>query len=103
MLETLALPLLSNTSFTGTNRPEAYDAYLAGLRRAATYNIVDLALAMDDFQRAIDLDPEYVLAYVALAETIEVVLAIQATRGRRGKGPGRTRQIGARCRPGDGA
>ncbi len=71
VLETLALPLLSNTSFTGTNRPEAYDAYLAGLRRAATYNIVDLALAMDDFQRAIDLDPEYVLAYVALAETIE--------------------------------
>jgi len=71
VLETLALPLLSNTSFTGTNRPEAYDAYLAGLRRAATYNIVDLALAMDDFQRAIDLDPEYVLAYVALAETIK--------------------------------
>jgi tetratricopeptide (TPR) repeat protein len=71
VLETLALPLLSNTSFTGTNRPEAYDAYLAGLRRAATYNIVDLALAMDDFQRAIDLDPEYVLAYVALVETIE--------------------------------
>jgi tetratricopeptide (TPR) repeat protein len=27
-------------------------------------------MAMDDFQRAIDLDPEYVLAYVALAETI---------------------------------
>ena len=71
VLETLALPLLSNTSFTGTNRPEAYDAYLAGLQRAATYNIADLALAMDDFQRAIDLDPEYVLAYVALAETIE--------------------------------
>jgi tetratricopeptide (TPR) repeat protein len=71
VLETLALPLLSNKSFTGTNRPQAYDAYLAGLRRAATYNIVDLALAMDDFQRAIDLDPEYVLAYVALAETIE--------------------------------
>ena len=70
VLEALALPLLSNTSFTGTNRPEAYDAYLAGLRRAATINIADLALAMDDFQRAIDLDPEYVLAYVALAETI---------------------------------
>lgn len=70
VLEALALPLLSNTNFTGTNNPDAYEVFLAGVQRAATYNIADLALAMDDFQRAIDLDPEYVLAYVALAETI---------------------------------
>jgi TolB-like protein len=70
VLEAMTLPVLSRDKFAGTDNPEAYDAFLLGGQHAASFNIAKLAMAMDDFQRAIDLDPEYVLAYVALAETI---------------------------------
>lgn len=70
VLQAMDLSPLSDDGFTGTKNPEAYEAFLAGLRRAASFNIADLAEAMGDFQRAIDLDPEYVLAHVELAETM---------------------------------
>lgn len=70
VLQAMSLPPLSDEGFTGTKNPEAYEAFLTGLRRASSFNIADLAAAMGDFQRAIDLDPEYVLAHVELAETI---------------------------------
>jgi tetratricopeptide (TPR) repeat protein len=71
VLETMTLPALSRDAFTGTDNPDAYHAFLLGGQHAASLNITDLAMAMDEYQRAIDLDPGYVLAYVALAETIE--------------------------------
>jgi tetratricopeptide (TPR) repeat protein/TolB-like protein len=73
VLGTMTLPALSRDVFTGTDNPDAYHAFLLGGQHAASLNITDLATAtaMDEYQRAIDLDPEYVLAYVALAETIE--------------------------------
>lgn len=70
VLESMGLPALSRDTFTGTQNQDAYDAFLLGGQRAASFNIADLELAMEDFQRAIDLDPDYVLAYVTLAETI---------------------------------
>ena len=70
VLEAMTLPALPQDVFTGTDNPDAYHAFLMGGQHAASLNISKLAIAMDDYQRAIDLDPDYVLAYVALAETI---------------------------------
>jgi len=71
VLEVMTLPGLSRDKFTGTDNPDAYDAFLLGGQHAASLNIAQLATAIEDYQRAIDLDPDYVLAYVALAETIQ--------------------------------
>jgi tetratricopeptide (TPR) repeat protein len=70
VLEAMTLPALPQDVFTGTDNPDAYHAFLMGGQHAASLNIAKLAMAMDDYQRAIDLDLDYVLAYVALAETI---------------------------------
>jgi tetratricopeptide (TPR) repeat protein len=70
VLAAMGLPGLSRLRFTGTDNEEAYEAYVLGRQQAASLNIEKLGRAMDSFQRAIDLDPEYVLAYVGLAEAI---------------------------------
>ena len=70
VLGAMELPALSRVTFTGTDHPEAYEAFLSGRQNVASLNVVKLLKAIDDFQRAIDLDPGYVLAYVSLAETI---------------------------------
>jgi tetratricopeptide (TPR) repeat protein len=70
VLGAMALPGLTQNAFAGTSNPAAYDAFLSGKQQAASLNISMLLKAMDDFQRAIDLDPGYVLAYVELSETI---------------------------------
>ena len=46
----------------------AYEAYLLGKQRMATRNSEALAEAVDYFQRAIDLDPNFALAYVGLSD-----------------------------------
>jgi tetratricopeptide (TPR) repeat protein len=67
VLEAMELPKLSRQKFTGTDNLEAYEAVLLGWDQVASYKVEDVALAMESFQRAIDLDPGYVLAYVDLA------------------------------------
>jgi len=47
----------------------AYEAYLLGKQRMATRNSEALAEAVDYFQRAIDLDPMFALAYVGLGDS----------------------------------
>jgi len=74
VLEAMDLPPMSQHKFTGTDRLDAYEAFLLGGQHRASFNSALLATAMDDYQRAIDLDPGYVLAYVALAETIGAYL-----------------------------
>jgi len=74
VLESMALPLLSTDRFAGTDDRDAYDALLLGFRRQAAFNIAELRVAMEDFQRAIDLDPAYVSAYNGLAQTILIYL-----------------------------
>jgi tetratricopeptide (TPR) repeat protein len=70
VLGAMGLPGLSRLRYAGTDNPEAYEAYVLGGQQAASRNIAKLARAMDSFQRAVELDPEYVLAYVGLAEAI---------------------------------
>lgn len=48
---------------------DAYYAYLLGKQRMINRNSVALQQAADYFQRAIELDPGYALAYVELADT----------------------------------
>jgi len=70
VLEAMELSPMSRHKFTGTDRLDAYEAFLLGGQHRAAFNSALLAMAMDDYQRAIDLDSGYVLAYVALAETV---------------------------------
>ena len=52
----------------GTNDPEAYQLYLKGRYYWDKRTPESLAKAKDYFQRAIDKDPNYVLAHVGMAE-----------------------------------
>lgn len=70
LLEAMALPAMSQKKFTGTNNREAYEAFLTGEEHATARTDGMLTLAIEDFQRAIDLDPGYTQAYVGLAQSI---------------------------------
>jgi tetratricopeptide (TPR) repeat protein len=52
-----------------TQNLAAFEAYLVGKQRAAKRNSGSLAEAVDYLERAIDLDPNFALAYVELAES----------------------------------
>ena len=52
----------------GTNDPQAYDAYLKGRFYWNQFTAQSLPKAIESFQRAIELDPEYALAYVGVAD-----------------------------------
>ncbi len=53
-----------------TENPEAYDYYLrASTYYRRSYQVQDIRFAMDLFQKAIDIDPTFALAYAKLAET----------------------------------
>jgi tetratricopeptide (TPR) repeat protein len=74
VLASMDLPVLNVDRFAGTDSREAYDALLLGFRYQRSFNVEELRIAMDEFQRAIDLDPGYVRAYLGLAQTIFVYL-----------------------------
>jgi len=76
VLEAMMLPALSQSRFTGTNSKEAYEAFLEGEEYVTAWNAEDLSLAITDFQRAIDLDPGYTLAYIGLAQAIYELLGL---------------------------
>lgn len=75
VLQTMSLPQMSRQKFSGTDNAEAYDAFLLGKSR--TDVIDDLELAIEDFQRAIDIDPGFVNAHVALADAINWYLFLK--------------------------
>jgi len=52
-----------------TENLEAYEAYLIGRQRLADRSTAAFAKAVEYFERAIRLDPDFALAYVGLAET----------------------------------
>jgi TolB-like protein/Flp pilus assembly protein TadD len=52
----------------GTNNPEAYESYLRGRFHWNQFTPEALMKALDAFQKAINLDPDYALAYVGLAD-----------------------------------
>jgi TolB-like protein len=50
--------------------PDAYEAYLKGRFHWYRFAEGDLELALEYFQRAIDIDPDYALAYVGFADAL---------------------------------
>jgi TolB-like protein len=53
-----------------TTNLEAHDAYLLGQQKMARRTSASLTEAARSFQKAIDLDPNYALAYVGLADAL---------------------------------
>ena len=54
-----------------TTNVEAHDAYLLGQQKMARRTSASLAEAAQSFQKAIDLDPDYALAYVGLSDATQ--------------------------------
>jgi TolB-like protein/Tfp pilus assembly protein PilF/tRNA A-37 threonylcarbamoyl transferase component Bud32 len=52
----------------GTDNAEAFEAYLRGRYYWNAYSETGLAKALDSYQRAIKLDPDYALAYTGIAD-----------------------------------
>lgn len=52
----------------GTNKPEAYEAYLRGRYFWSRFTDENLTKAVEAFQEAIRLDPDYALPYVGIAD-----------------------------------
>jgi TolB-like protein/Flp pilus assembly protein TadD/tRNA A-37 threonylcarbamoyl transferase component Bud32 len=52
----------------GTDSSEAFEAYLRGRYYWNSYTETGLAKALDSYQRAIKLDPDYALAYTGVAD-----------------------------------
>ena len=70
VVTSLKIKLLSPAdSSQKPSSPEAYDAYLKGRYHANKQTNLALRKAENSFQMAITLDPEYALAYAALADT----------------------------------
>ena len=56
-----------------TGNLEAYEAYVIGRQKLANRTIADVRFAVDQFKYSIRLDPEFVLAYVGLAESYMIL------------------------------
>jgi len=52
----------------GTDSSEAFEAYLRGRYYWSSYTEVGLAKALECYKQAIDLDPDYALAYTGIAD-----------------------------------
>ena len=52
-----------------TEVPEAYDAFLQGWQHYLRQNPENFRMAISNFEKAVELDPEYARAYAALAAT----------------------------------
>jgi eukaryotic-like serine/threonine-protein kinase len=52
----------------GTNRPEAYEAYLRGRYFWSRFTDDAMVKSVEAFKKAIELDPEYALPYVGIAD-----------------------------------
>ncbi|MGB5491666.1 MAG: hypothetical protein WBM76_12645 [Woeseiaceae bacterium] len=62
-----------------TNNIESYAEYVKGRRNLSARNFTSLQDARTQFQRAIELDPEYAQAHAALAQTVLVTLSNHKT------------------------
>jgi len=57
-----------------TENLAAYNAYLLGRQLMASRGVEDLTRAQEEFQRATELDPEFALAWVGIAETASMLV-----------------------------
>ena len=51
---------------------DAYDAYLRGRQLMATRVVANLRQSVEEFRRAVELDPEFALAWVGLADSLDL-------------------------------
>ncbi|MFC1702779.1 tetratricopeptide repeat protein, partial [Pseudomonadota bacterium] len=58
-----------------TQSMEAYNAYLRGRQLLPQRNAKDLGKAMESFEQAVELDPEFALAWVGIAESASLLEA----------------------------
>jgi tetratricopeptide (TPR) repeat protein len=70
LLQAMGLSPLDERQFAGTSNREAYEAFMSGERQAGAWTAESLAGAIEDYQRAIDLDPGLVQAYIGLAQSL---------------------------------
>jgi serine/threonine protein kinase/Tfp pilus assembly protein PilF len=63
-----------------TNNPEAYDAYLRGLafQVRSSYSIDLVGKAIDSYERAVQVDPNFALAWARLSRAHALVYSIRA-------------------------
>ncbi len=52
----------------GTNNPKAYEAYLRGRFYWNQFTITSFGKAIESFKQAVEIDPEYALAYAGIAD-----------------------------------
>jgi TolB-like protein len=71
---TLSLDEQQRLATVPTESLPALEAYFLGKQRMATRVTDDLTEAVDLFQRAIELDPDFALAYVGLADSSHILL-----------------------------
>jgi tetratricopeptide (TPR) repeat protein len=70
LLQAIGLSPLDERQFAGTSNREAYEALMSGERQAGAWTAESLDGAIEDYQRAIDLDPGLVQAYIGLAQSL---------------------------------
>lgn len=56
-----------------TENLEAYSAYLRGMRAFETREVAAMQEALADFQRAVELDPDFALGWAGIAQVAEVL------------------------------
>ena len=56
-----------------TDNLEAYEAYVIGRQKMANRTMADVRFAVEQFKKSIGLDPDFVLAYVGLAESYMIL------------------------------
>jgi eukaryotic-like serine/threonine-protein kinase len=66
----------------GTDDPEAYQHYLRGRFHWNKRTIEDINKSIEYFQKAIDLDPSYALAYAGLADSYTVIPSYSNNRSK---------------------
>ena len=70
LLQAMGLSSLDERQFAGTGSREAYEAFMAGETQSGAWTAESLTGAIEHYQRAIDLDPGFVQAYIGLAQSL---------------------------------
>jgi tetratricopeptide (TPR) repeat protein len=84
VLQSLGLATVSEKQFAGTDNQQAYDAFLDGARIAwKKFDVKGFDTAIARFRKAIELDPDYLAAHVALANAIHFSLTFNTPEGKR--------------------
>jgi TolB-like protein len=81
LLQAMGLSTLDERQFAGTGNREAYEAFMSGETHAGAWTAESLAAAIEDYQRASDLDPGFVQAYIGLAQSLYDLAGLAGAEG----------------------